>query len=57
MDSPYNMVVNIVNVESPFHDEVRADGLDQINKLVKSILIRNDFEFSKRKFFAQFEVS
>jgi len=57
MDSPYNMVVNIVNVESPFHDEVRADGLDQINKLVKSILNRNDFEFSKRKFFAQFELS
>ena len=57
MESPYNMVVNIVNVESPFHDEVRADGLDQINKLVKSILIRNNFKLSKRKFFAQFELS
>ena len=45
MNSPYNMVVNIVNVESPFEDDVKADGLDQINKLVKSILIRNDFEF------------
>lgn len=39
MNSPYNMVVNIVNVESPYEDKVQADGLDQVNKLVKSILI------------------
>ena len=45
MNSPYNMVVNIVNVESPYEDDVKADGLDQINKLVKSILIRNNFKF------------
>ena len=50
MNSPYNMVVNIVNVESPFEDDVKADGLDQINKLVKSILIRNNFEFFIRLF-------
>ena len=50
MNSPYNMVVNIVNVESPFEDDVKADGLDQINKLVKSILIRNNFEFFIRVF-------
>ena len=45
MDSPYNMVVNIVNVESPYEDKVQADGLDKINQLVKSMLIRNNFKF------------
>jgi len=39
MNSPYNMVVNIVNVESPFEDKVQVDGLDQVNKLIKSMLI------------------
>ena len=48
MDSSYNLVVNIVNVESPYADKVQVDGLDQINKLVKSILLRNDFEKNDR---------
>ena len=44
MKSSYNLIVNIVNVESPYTNKVQVDGLDQINKLVKSIMLRNNFE-------------
>ena len=44
MKSSYNLIVNIVNVESPYTNKVQVDGMDQINKLVKSIMLRNNFE-------------